>query len=353
MIETIIVTGGAGYVGSHTIIELLLNTQYNVVSIDNFSNSNHTVFERIEAITQKKVKNYNIDLCNKQLTEKVFEEFINPIGIIHFAAFKAVGESVANPLNYYHNNINSLISILEMAKKFNISNFIFSSSSAVYGNINTLPVSENTSLAQAESPYAHTKQIGEDIITNFINNHRNIKSILLRYFNPVGAHLSGLIGEDSKDKPNNLVPIITKVAIGDLPPLTVYGNDYDTRDGTCIRDYIHVSDVATAHINAFEYCKNSMKDKNVDVFNLGTGHGVSVLEVIIAFEKVYQNKLSYYIGDRRKGDVVSVYANNDKAKKLLNWQPKLTVDDMMSSAWKWEQNLKLHNNKYELLKKSN
>lgn len=337
--QTIIVTGGAGYIGSHTIIELLNQTSYNIVSIDNFSNSTPETFDRIESITGKRVQNLNVNICNLEALEFAVSSIKDPIGIIHFAAFKAVGDSVIDPLNYYHNNIESLINILKICKSKNIANFIFSSSCSVYGNVEKLPVTEQTPFAIAESPYAHTKQIGEDIVSNFTKSVKVFKSVLLRYFNPVGAHVSGLNGELSKDKPNNLVPFITQSAVGILPPLTVFGGDYDTRDGSCIRDYIHVSDIADAHVKALNYLIENKQIQNTSVFNLGTGNGVSVFEAIASFEKVSALKLNYTVGPRRPGDVISIFANNDFAKKELNWIPKYNLDDMMLSAWKWQNNL--------------
>lgn len=337
--QTIIVTGGAGYIGSHTIIELLNQTSYKIVSIDNFSNSTPETFDRIESITGKRVQNLNVNICNLEALEFAVSSIKDPIGIIHFAAFKAVGDSVVDPLNYYHNNIESLINILKICKSKNIANFIFSSSCSVYGNVEKLPVTEQTPFAIAESPYAHTKQIGEDIVSNFTKSVKAFKSVLLRYFNPAGAHVSGLNGELSKDKPSNLVPFITQSAVGILPPLTVFGGDYDTRDGSCIRDYIHVSDIADAHVKALNYLIENKQKQNTSVFNLGTGNGVSVFEAISSFEKVSALKLNYTVGPRRPGDVISIFANNDFAKKELNWIPKYNLDDMMLSAWKWQNNL--------------
>lgn len=341
--ETIIVTGGAGYIGSHTIIELLHNTPYQIISIDNFSNSTGETFSRIEKITGKQIENLDIDICNLQELDAAFQKIENPIGVIHFAAYKSVGDSVLNPLAYYHNNITSLVNILSVCKTFHIPHFIFSSSCSVYGNVSELPVTENTPFSIAESPYAHTKQIGEDIVSNFAKSESFFNNVLLRYFNPVGAHQSGLNGELSKDKPSNLVPFITQSAMGILPPLTVFGDDYETRDGSCIRDYIHVSDIADAHVKALNYLIEKKNSKQTSIFNLGTGNGVSVFECIHSFEKVSRQKLKYHIGKRRPGDVINIYANNTLAKSLLNWQPKFNLDDMMLSAWKWELNLK--NNK--------
>ncbi|MBK8367273.1 MAG: UDP-glucose 4-epimerase GalE [Bacteroidetes bacterium] len=336
---TIIVTGGAGYIGSHTIIELLQQTEYNIVSIDNFSNSNADTFDRIEAIAGKRVKNLNVDICNLEALELAFGTIKNPIGIIHFAAFKAVGDSVNMPLTYYHNNLESLINLLKISEKLQVKNFIFSSSCSVYGNVDKLPVTEDTLFSKAESPYAHTKQIGEDILINYVKSNPSFKAVLLRYFNPVGAHNSGLNGELSKDKPNNLVPFITQSAVGILPPLTVFGNDYDTRDGSCIRDYIHVSDIADAHVKAMNYVINDNQKTNTSIFNLGTGNGVTVFEAIQSFEKVSEQKLNYKVGERRAGDVIKIYANNNLAKQELGWDPKNGLDEMMLSAWKWQLNL--------------
>ncbi|MBX2958844.1 MAG: UDP-glucose 4-epimerase GalE [Flavobacteriales bacterium] len=335
----ILITGGAGYIGSHTIIEILENTNWEVISIDNYSSSSEKTYQRIEKITGKKVTYYNIDLTNFSLTEKVFEENTDIAGIIHFAAFKSVPESVENPLMYYHNNLNSLINILKCQAKYNIPNLIFSSSCSVYGNLTELPVTETTPLNKPESPYAYTKQIGEKMVDDFIKTNANLKAISLRYFNPVGAHKSGLNGEVPIARPNNLVPYITQTAIGKLEQLTVFGGDYATNDGTCIRDYVHVCDIASAHVKALQ---KLVEDKNFEqhsIINLGTGVGVSVLEAIKAFEKVSNQKLNYKIGTRRAGDVEAIYANNTKAKELINWTPKFNIDEMMLSAWLWEQNL--------------
>jgi len=335
----ILITGGAGYIGSHTIIEILENTNWEVISIDNYSSSSEKTYQRIEKITGKKVTYYNIDLTDLSLTEKVFEENTDIAGIIHFAAFKSVPESVENPLMYYHNNLNSLINILKCQAKYNIPNLIFSSSCSVYGNLTELPVTETTPLNKPESPYAYTKQIGEKMVDDFIKTNANLKAISLRYFNPVGAHKSGLNGEVPIARPNNLVPYITQTAIGKLEQLTVFGGDYATNDGTCIRDYVHVCDIASAHVKALQ---KLVEDKNFEqhsIINLGTGVGVSVLGAIKAFEKVSNQKLNYKIGPRRAGDVEAIYANNTKAKELINWTPKFNIDEMMLSAWLWEQNL--------------
>ena len=334
--NTILVTGGAGYIGSHTIIELLEITNLNVVSIDNYSNSSSATFERIKRITGKDVKNYDIDICNKDLLEAIFQNDKTIVGVIHFAAFKAVGESVINPQKYYHNNINSLLNILDCCIKYDVKNFIFSSSCSVYGNINQLPVKETTPFGKAESPYAYTKQAGEEILKDYAKANPQLRTIALRYFNPVGSHISGLIGESPNNKPNNLVPVITNTAIGKIKQMTVFGNDYPTRDGTCVRDYIHVTDIATAHIKALTLLLENKNDSNFSVFNLGTGTGVSVLEAIAAFEKVSGKKLNYQIGSKRGGDVGAIYSDTTLSEKILNWTPKYNLDDMMSSAWKWE-----------------
>ncbi|PBQ34893.1 UDP-glucose 4-epimerase GalE [Sphingobacteriaceae bacterium] len=336
--QSIIVTGGAGYIGSHTLIELLNKTNYRVVSVDNFSNSNPDSYNKVKSITNRGFEFIDIDLCDEK---KVFEELSkipDIIGIIHFAAFKSVPNSVSDPLSYYQNNNSSLINMLKFAAEKKIKNFIFSSSCSVYGNSDELPVTESTPMKQAESPYAHTKQIGEELITFFCKATPGFNAVLLRYFNPVGAHISGKIGEFPIAKPNNLVPIITQTAVG-KNSLTVFGDDYDTRDGSCIRDYIHVSDIADAHVKALNYLVEGKNKNATSLFNLGTGNGVSVLEAIRSFEKVSGKKLDYKIGPRRPGDVISVYADNTYSKKELGWQPEFSLDDMMLSAWKWQQHL--------------
>ncbi len=339
---TILVTGGAGYIGSHTIVDLIEHG-FEVISIDNFSNSNEQVFEGIKKITQQSIINYNIDLTDLDATRNVFTQHPEISGIIHFAAFKAVGESVEQPLLYYHNNMNSLINILKCVDEFEVKHFVFSSSCTVYGNPDESCVTEQTPQKPATSPYGYTKQIGERIIEDFIHINPNKKSILLRYFNPVGAHSSAFIGELPIGKPMNLVPAITQTAIGKLPKMLVYGNDYNTRDGSCVRDYIHVCDIATAHTLAIEYLMKEKNNSTLEVFNLGTGNGVTVLEVINSFEQVNQIKLNYEIGPRRAGDVVSIYANNNLAKEKLGWQTKYNINDMMQSAWKWQLYLKEFN----------
>jgi UDP-glucose 4-epimerase len=335
-VKTILVTGGAGYIGSHTIIELLGTTSFQVISIDNFSNSSAKTFERIEQITGKKVMNYAVDMCDFNALTSIFEKEKNICGIIHFAAYKSVPESVLHPAKYYYNNLNSLLNILECCKKYNIPDFIFSSSCSVYGNISELPVKESTPFCRAESPYAYTKQAGEEILKDYAKAFSQLNIVALRYFNPVGSHVTGLIGESPLNKPNNLVPVITNTAIGKIPQMTVYGNDYPTRDGTCIRDYIHVTDIAAAHIKALEYILSKKQHTNFSIFNLGTGQGVSVLEAIHAFEKVSGKKLNYTIGEKRPGDVNAIYSDTSLSERELGWKPKFSLDEMMETAWKWE-----------------
>jgi UDP-glucose 4-epimerase len=336
--NTILVTGGAGYIGSHTIIEILENTSWGVISADNYSNSSAASFKRIRDITGKEVKNYEIDLCDKALVNKLFKENADIKGIIHFAAFKSVPDSVLNPLPYYHNNIESMVNLLQAVKDFNIPYFIFSSSCSVYGNIAKLPVNEKTPMGQAASPYGHTKQIGEQMLRDLTVKYKDAHTIALRYFNPVGAHSSGLIGEVPTQKPNNLVPMITQTAIGKQKEMIVYGTDYTTRDGTCIRDYVHVCDIARAHIDALNYLLNNPKADHFNVFNLGTGNGVTVMEMIHAFEKVSGRKLNYKVGPRREGDIEAIYSDSMLVQSVLHWRPKYSLDDMMRTAWQWEEN---------------
>ena len=338
---TILVTGGAGYIGSHTIVDLIANG-HNVISVDNNSRSNPAMLEGVERITGQKVKNYKVDLCNFDDTFAIFQENEDITGIIHFAAYKAVGESVEKPLMYFENNLVSLINLLKCVQEFKVPFFVFSSSCTVYGNPDHIPVTEKTPPKPAESPYGYTKQMGEQIISEFAKSSHT-QCILLRYFNPVGAHPSIQIGEMPIGRPQNLVPAITQTAIGKLPKMTVYGNDYDTRDGSCIRDFIHVSDIAHAHTLALEYLENENAHAICEVFNLGTGNGVTVLEAIRSFEKVSNVKLNYEIGPRRAGDVIAIYANNDLAREKLNWEPKFSLDEMMLTAWQWEQRLSADN----------
>ncbi len=336
--KKILVTGGCGYIGSHTIVDLIENG-FDVVSVDNNSRSSSRILEGVEKITGKKIKNYKVDLCNFDDTFAIFQENEDIAGIIHFAAYKAVGESVEQPLMYFENNLTSLINLLKCVQEFQTPYFVFSSSCTVYGNPDSIPVTESTPPKPAESPYGYTKQMGEQIINEF-SKAQPAFSILLRYFNPVGAHPSGLIGELPIGKPANLVPAITQTAIGKLPQMKVYGDDYPTRDGSCIRDYIHVCDIAHAHTLAIQYLAENKARKKCEVFNLGSGNGVTVLEAIKAFEKVSGVKLNYTIGPRRAGDVIAIYANNDYARKELGWSLNFSLDDMMASAWKWEQRIK-------------
>ncbi len=334
---TILVTGGSGYIGSHTIVDLIENGHH-VISVDNNSRSNPAMFEGIERITGRKVKNYKVDLCNFDDTFAIFQENEDITGIIHFAAYKAVGESVEKPLMYFENNLVSLINLLKCVQEFKVPFFVFSSSCTVYGNPDQIPVTEETPPKPAESPYGYTKQMGEQIISEFAKSSLT-QCILLRYFNPVGAHPSVHIGEMPIGKPQNLVPAITQTAIGKLPKMMVHGNDYDTRDGSCIRDFVHVCDIAHAHTLSIEYLEQDKSASLCEVFNLGTGNGVTVLEAIRSFEKVSDVKLNYEIGPRRPGDVIAIYANNDLARKKLDWDPKFTLDEMMLTAWQWEQRL--------------
>lgn len=333
--QKILVTGGCGYIGGHTIVDLIQNG-FDVISVDDLSKGSLKMLAGIEKIVGRPIKNYKVDLCNLDDTEAIFLENPDLVGIIHFAAFKSVPESVSEPLMYFRNNLNSLINILQCAEDFDVDNFVFSSSCSVYGNTTELPVSENAPLAEPESPYARTKQMGEAMCRDFTFIHKDFNAILLRYFNPVGAHPSGLIGE-FQDLSESVVPVITKTAIGARAEMKVFGNDYDTRDGSCVRDYIHVSDIANAHTKALQYIIEDRNKNNCEIFNLGTGNGVTVLELIDAFERVSGEKLNFKIAPRRPGDVVSVYANNNKARTLLGWETQYDLNAMMDTAWRWEQ----------------
>jgi UDP-glucose 4-epimerase len=333
----ILVTGGGGYIGSHTMVDLI-NNGYEVISIDNLSRGFMGLITGAGQITGKPIKNYKVDLCNLNDTGAVFEENKDIAGIIHFAAFKTVPESVQAPLSYFNNNINSLLNILQCAQEYNIPNIVFSSSCSVYGNTKQLPVKEETPFLEAESPYARTKQMGEQICKDFSRAYPLHNLILLRYFNPVGAHPSSLIGE-LNEQPENLVPVITQTAVGKRPSMTVFGSDYPTRDGSCIRDYIHVMDIAHAHTLAMNRSRESALADNCSVFNLGTGKGITVLELIAAFERISGRKLNVVMGPRRAGDVIEIYANNTRAKEELGWVPQHDIDEMMRTAWKWEKRL--------------
>jgi UDP-glucose 4-epimerase len=334
----IVVTGGLGFIGSHTVVELQ-NQGFEVVAIDNLSNSSIEVLEGIESITGKKPIFENIDLREKLSVQNLFKKHHDTDGLIHFAASKAVGESVENPLLYYENNINALVYVLQELTKLPRANFIFSSSCTVYGQAEKMPITENASVQPAISPYGNTKQIGEEIIKD-VAKVTNVNSILLRYFNPIGAHPSAEIGELPIGIPQNLVPYITQTGIGMRKELSVYGNDYPTPDGTCIRDYIHVVDLAKAHVIALQRLLSKQNVEKVETFNLGTGKGSSVLEVINAFEKVSGKKLPYKIVDRREGDVIAAYANTDKANAVLGWKAHSNLEESLASAWKWEQKIR-------------
>jgi len=332
----VLVTGGTGYIGSHTVVELI-EQGFNVVVADNFSNSHRNVLNQLKKITGKTIAFFEGDLCDYNFTEKLFSE--NKIdAVIHFAAFKAVGESVEEPLKYYKNNINSLINILELSKKHQVSNLVFSSSCSVYGEPDYLPVNESFPLKNPESPYANTKQIGEEIVKDLAKSYP-YQSIILRYFNPIGAHDSSLIGELPNGIPNNLVPYITQTAIGKRECLSIFGGDYDTPDGTCIRDYIHVVDLAKAHVVAVKRLLNKINKENCETFNLGTGKGYSVLETVKTFEKVTDIKLNYKIVNRRAGDVIKVYADTNLANKELGWKAERDLENMLHTAWNWEKEL--------------
>lgn len=336
--KKILVTGGCGYIGSHTIVDLVENG-YDVICVDNNSRSNAAMLGGVEKIIGKKIKNYKVDLCDFDDTHAIFQENPDISGIIHFAAYKAVGESVEKPLMYYENNLTSLVNMLKCAEEFKVAHFVFSSSCTVYGNPDMIPVTEETPQKPAESPYGATKQMGERIVEDLVKNGA-VKAILLRYFNPVGAHPSINIGELPVGKPANLVPAITQTAIGKLPMMQVFGTDYDTRDGSCLRDFIHVADIAHAHTLALDYLYQGKNSSDCEVFNLGTGDGYTVLEVIAAFEKVSGVKLNYKLGPRRPGDVIAIYANNNKAKTSLGWTPRHDINEMMHTAWQWELKLK-------------
>jgi UDP-glucose 4-epimerase len=332
----ILVTGGAGYIGSHTIVELI-KAGYDVVAIDNFDNSYPSVLVNLKKITGKDIAFAEVDIRDKAALKAFIKATPGIDAVIHFAANKAVGESVALPLKYYENNVGGTVNLLEAMQEFGIKEIVFSSSCTVYGEA-TPPVDENAPIPMAQSPYGNTKQICEEILKDQCQA-TDLKVVALRYFNPVGAHESALIGELPIGVPNNLVPFITQTAIGKREVLTVFGDDYPTPDGTCIRDYIHVVDIAQAHVAAIDYLAQKKYTEAFSVFNLGTGQGNSVLEAIKAFEKVSGVKLNYKIGPRRAGDVVQVYASCEKAFSGLGWKTKLSLEECMSSSWKWEQAL--------------
>lgn len=336
----VLVTGGTGYIGSHTVVELIDNG-YEVLIIDDLSNSNEIIIEQIEKITGIRPRLFCFDLKDYDLLETFAKSQPDIVGIIHFAAYKAVNESVLYPLKYYRNNIRTLLNLLDCFGDRNI-NFVFSSSCTVYGQPDVLPVTEDTPFKPAESPYGRTKQMGEDILKDFTKINRHFNAVSLRYFNPVGAHSSALIGELPNGIPQNLVPYITQTAVGKREKLIVFGNDYPTSDGSCIRDYIHVTDLAKAHVSALSHLGAENNTSNYEYYNIGTGKGTSVLELINTFETITQQKLNYVIGNRRDGDVVQIWASVRLANEQLNWKASLSLEDMMLSAWKWELYLKNH-----------
>ncbi len=333
--KKILVTGGTGYIGSHTIVDLI-EQGYEVISVDNYSRSDARMLLGIEAITGKKVRNYAIDLCSLADTRKVFEENPDILGIIHFAAYKAVGESVEQPLLYFENNIQSLVNLLRCVQDYKVPHIVFSSSCTVYGEPEIIPVTEETPLRPAASPYGLTKQIGEQLLQEFVKAVPS-SVLLLRYFNPAGAHPTTQIGELPIGKPQNLVPAITQSAIGIIDQLKVHGTDYPTRDGSCIRDYIHVCDLARAHTQAMQLLEKEATPHSCEAINLGSGTGVTVLEAITAFEKAAGKKLDWSAGARRPGDVIAIYANNEKAIQRLGWHTQFGITEIMATAWAWEQ----------------
>jgi UDP-glucose 4-epimerase len=330
--RNILVTGGLGYIGSHTVVELIKNG-YTPIIIDNLSNTEIDVLQRLESITNHKLDYYNKDICDSKSLEEIFSKH-NVDAVIHFAAFKSVGESVENPLKYYLNNINGLNILLNTMQNHKVKNIVFSSSCTVYGEPDSSPVNENAKTKRANSPYGRTKQIGEDILQDceFLN------TVSLRYFNPIGAHASSKIGELPLGVPNNLVPFITQTAVGIREKITIFGNDYNTKDGTCVRDYIHVVDLADAHVKALSFISKNPENK-FEVINIGTGNGLTVLEIVQTFEKVNNLKLNYTIGPRRLGDVEKVWADASKAKEKLGWEAKLNLNDMLISSWNWQLEL--------------
>jgi len=335
--KTILVTGGMGYIGSHTTVALI-EQGFDVVIADNLSNSSSFILEKIQQISGVLPKFYQVDCCDKAALEEVFKQEKSIVASIHFAALKAVGESVEKPMLYYKNNLVSLLNIIDLQLQYEIPKLVFSSSCTVYGEPDFLPVTEKSAIKPATSPYGNTKQIGEEILSDVARNSP-LQAIALRYFNPVGAHESALIGELPNGTPNNLVPYITQTAIGKQPYLRVFGNDYNTSDGTCIRDYIHVVDVAAAHVAALNRLLNIPERTQFEFFNIGTGNGNTVLEVIFAFEKATGVKLPFQIYPRRDGDIEKVYANTDLSNQVLGWKAKLNIEQMMASAWAWEQKL--------------
>lgn len=334
--KNILITGGAGYIGSHTAVQLV-KSGYNPIIVDDLSNSDEKVLDRLEEILGRKISFYKGDCSDRVLLEKIASAH-DLAGIIHFAAFKAVGESTEHPLKYYRNNLGSLLVLLDFMRDHQIKDLVFSSSCTVYGQPEILPVTESTPRKDAESPYGNTKKICEDILVDFVKSKGGVRVVSLRYFNPVGAHPSGKIGELPIGTPANLVPFVTQTAAGIREKLTVFGDDYDTPDGSCIRDFIHVMDLADAHLRAFEYL--GKQDNNFyDVFNVGTGNGNTVLEVITTFEKVNKLSVNYEIGPRRPGDVVKIWADTEKIKTVLKWTPSYSLEDSMRDSWNWQKTL--------------
>ena len=338
MKNKIIVTGGCGYIGSHTVVELI-NNNYEVVIFDDLSNSSLNILNQIALITNVKPDFIDVDLKNEEKTNKAFLKHKDAKVVIHFAAHKAVGESVSNPIKYYKNNLYSLINTLNAQIENNILGFVFSSSATVYGTPDSLPATEKSKTKRPLSSYGNSKKIAEEILEDLVKSNKNFNTINLRYFNPIGAHKSGLIGELPSGIPNNLLPFITQTAAGLREKLMVFGNDYDTKDGTPVRDYIHVVDLAKAHVLAVSRIINNKQENSLETYNLGTGNGFSVLEVIQCFEEVTNTKLNYEITRRREGDIAELYANADLAKEKLGWKAEKNLKEMISSSWKWQQNL--------------
>ena len=337
--QKIIVTGGMGYIGSHTVVALI-NSGYSIVIIDNLYNSNMAVLKSISEITGVTPEFENIDMTDDNKTAQFFKRHNDAVAVINFAALKAVGESVEKPIWYYKNNLNILLNVLEGMENNAIKNVIFSSSATVYGLPDVLPITEGAETKRPTSPYGNTKKIAEEIMEDFLKVQPNFKGISLRYFNPIGAHESGKIGELPTGIPNNLMPFITQTAVGIRKELKIFGKDYNTHDGTALRDYIHVVDLAEAHVKALNRLLNEDANENFEVFNLGTGIGYSVLDVVKSFEKTSKQKLNYSFEDRREGDVPELYANPSKANEILGWNATLTLDDMTSSSWNWEQKVR-------------
>ena len=338
MLKNILVTGGAGYIGSHVTITLH-EEGYNPIILDNFSNSDPTVLNGLKKITGKDFELYEGDILNRTFLDEIFNKH-QFHGVIHFAAKKAVGESVEKPLLYYNNNVSGLITLLEAMENHSIRHLVFSSSCTVYGQPDELPVTEDSPKKTANSPYGNTKQIGEEIIEDLVKSGALLKSVALRYFNPIGAHFSGEIGELPLGVPNNLIPFITQTAAGIRERLTVFGDDYDTPDGTCIRDYIHVMDLADAHVKCLRYLDDKPEVSHFDVINVGTGKGNTVMEAIKAFEAATGFKLNYHIGPRRQGDIEKVYAQADRSAQMLNWKARYSLKQAMKDAWNWQNKLK-------------